>query len=82
MNMTHEPLTVRVQCYAGHRGEQTPRRFSMGERTVEIREVLDAWLSPDHRYFKLRAEDGGVYILRHDLVRDRWEVTLFESPPT
>ncbi len=49
MTMTHEPLSVRVQCYAGHRGEQTPRRFSMGERTVEIREVLDAWLSPDHR---------------------------------
>ena len=77
--MKPEPLAVQVQCYAGHRGEQTPRRFSMGERTVEVQEVLDAWLAPDHRYFKLRAEDGGIYILRNDPTRDLWEVTLFES---
>ena len=78
--MKPEALTIQVQCYAGHRGEQTPRRFSMGERTVEVQEVLDAWLAPRHRYFRLRVEDGGVYILRHDSAQDRWEVTLFESP--
>ncbi len=46
MTMRNEPLTVQVQCYAGYREEQTPRRFSMGERTVEVAEVLDAWLAP------------------------------------
>ncbi len=37
--------------------------------------VLDRWLAPDHRYFKVRGDDGGVYILRHDAERDVWELT-------
>jgi hypothetical protein len=72
-----EPLTVVVECYAGHRGEETPRRFRLGERVVEIDEVLDRWLAPDHRYFKLRGADGDTYILRHDSSTDSWELTMF-----
>ena len=65
---------VRVECSAGHRGEQTPKRFYLGDRAIEAETVLDAWLAPDHRYFKLCDADGGVYILRHDAATDRWEV--------
>lgn len=74
--VTHQ--TIRVECYAGYRSEQTPRRFFLGERRVEVVEVLDAWLAPDHRYFKLRGDDGDLYILRHDTGEDRWELTLFQ----
>lgn len=51
-------MAVRVQCYAGHRGEQTPRRFTLGDRQIEVVEVVDAWLDPDHRYFKVTGDDG------------------------
>ena len=47
-------LTIRVECYAGHRGEQTPRVLILGDRRVEVTEVVDAWLAPEHRYFKFR----------------------------
>lgn len=77
--MTDEPSTVQVSCYAGHRGEETPVSFCLGERTVEITEVLDRWLAPDHRYFKVRGDDGGVYILRHDTARAAWTLTLYDS---
>ncbi len=77
--MTSPYLIVRVECYAGHRGEETPRRFSLGKRKVEVAEVLDRWLAPDHRYFKIRGDDGDTYILRHDVLLDRWELTVFES---
>jgi hypothetical protein len=70
-----QDVSVRVECYAGYRGEETPRRFSFGERQVEVDEVVDRWLSPDHRYFKVRGNDGGVYVLRHDAVSGRWEMT-------
>jgi hypothetical protein len=69
---------VDVECYAGYRGEETPRRFRLEERSVDVREVLDQWLAPDHRYFKVRGDDGDAYILRHDMVRDRWELTMFQ----
>lgn len=68
---------LRVVCYAGYRGEETPRRFYMGERGVDVVDVIDRWIAPDHRYFKCLASDGDIYILRHDTVRQRWELTLF-----
>lgn len=63
-----------VECYAGHRGEQTPRRLHLIEGQVEVAEVLDAWLAPDHRYFKLRGGDGLVYLIRHDTASGRWDL--------
>ena len=52
--MSNQTLTIDVDCYAGHRGEETPRRFARGEQLVEILAVVDQWVSPDHRYFKVR----------------------------
>ncbi len=75
--MGSEAFAVSVDCYAGYRGEETPVGFGHGDRRVEVLEILDRWLAPDHRYFKVRTADG-VYILRHDVASDRWEITLFE----
>jgi len=66
---------VDVECYAGYRGEETPRRFRLGERQIEIAEVVDSWLAPDHRYFKVQDTEGDTYILRNDVAGDRWELT-------
>jgi hypothetical protein len=71
-------VQVRVECYAGHRGEETPRRLFMDERAVEVAEVLDQWLAPDHRYFKVLGADGALYILRHDVGGGFWDLTFFE----
>ena len=71
-------MEVGVECYAGHRGEETPRRFRLGDRQIEVAEVVDAWLAPDHRYFKVRGEDGGLYILRHDVAGGGWLLTLYD----
>lgn len=72
-------LSLRVVCYAGYRGEETPSRFFLGSRQIEVTAVADRWLGPDHRYFKVIGDDGAVYILRHDTASGRWELTLFDS---
>ena len=72
-------MPIRVECYAGYRGEETPRRFWMGEREIEVLEVMDRWLSPEHRYFKVRADDDAVYILRYDIESWNWEMTFFKQ---
>ena len=77
--MTTEAFRVTVECYAGYRGEETPRRFTLVERTVAVADVLDRWLAPDHRYFKVRGEDGCTYVLRHDIDTGAWEVTAFSA---
>jgi len=77
--MTRDSLSLQVECYAGYRGEETPRRFSIGTRSIEVLDVIDQWLEPDHRYFKLRGDDDGIYILRHDVASNRWELTLYDA---
>ena len=72
-------IPVRVECYAGHRGEETPRAITLGDRRIEVAEVVDRWLAPDHRYFKLKDAEGDTYIVRHDAAQDRWELTMFLS---
>ena len=72
-------LGVDVECYAGHRGEQTPRTLILGDRRVTVAEVVDAWLAPDYRYFKLRGADGDTYLVRHDERSDTWELTMFRA---
>ncbi len=77
--MNQELLTLHVECYAGYRGEETPRRFQIGARSIEVAEVIDRWISPDHRYFKVLGNDEGLYILRYDTSTNRWELTLFDA---
>jgi hypothetical protein len=80
VEMQDEPLlAVGVECYAGHRGEQTPRTLILGNRRIVVAEVVDAWLAPDYRYFKLKSEDGDTYLVRHDELSNTWEVTMFRA---
>ena len=65
-------ITIQVECYAGYRGEETPRRFHLDERCIEIVSVIDRWLVPDHRYFKVEGDDGQCYILRNDVETQHW----------
>jgi hypothetical protein len=70
---------IRVDCYSGYRGEEVPRRFWMHSRCIMVQEVLDRWLAPDHRYFKVRGSDGDLYILRHDPHANQWALTFFSK---
>ena len=72
-------MKIRVECYAGYRGEETPRAFWLGDNRLEVKEVLDRWLAPEQRYFKVQADDKGIYILRHEVQADDWELTLFQA---
>ena len=76
--MSDQVLAVQVECNAGYRGEETPVRFRLGDRLVEVREVLDRWLAPDHRYFKVKTSEGETCILRNDVTSGGWELTVFE----
>jgi len=77
---THDRgLELRVECHAGHRAEETPRRLFVGGRSIEVVSVDDRWLAPDHRYFRLTGDDGDTYIVRYDVGADVWELTMFQK---
>ena len=56
-------MQLRVQCYSGRKEEERPVRFQLGERDYMIEEIVDQWYGPDDTFFKLRADDGNLYIL-------------------
>ncbi len=70
---------IQVECYAGYRADESPRRFLIGQRAITIGEIIDRWLDPSHRYFKVRGDDGGIYILRQDVPSQTWDMILFDS---
>ncbi len=72
-------MAIRVECYAGYRGEQEPRAFWLGVRRLEVRAVLDRWVAPSQRWFKVDAGDGNLYVLRHDEASGNWEIAAFRG---
>ncbi len=67
-------MNILVECHAGYRGEEEPRAFTLGERRFAVLEILDRWLDPEHRYFKVKVDDGRMFVLRHDAGFGRWEL--------
>lgn len=70
---------VEVECYAGYRGDETPRRLRRGETWIEIEEVRDRWhqaeaspAAPHADWFKIRTTSGSDLLLKHELQADLW----------
>jgi hypothetical protein len=51
----------------------------LADHRIAVAEVLDAWLAPEYRYFKLSGADGNTYIVRHDERASTWELTMFRA---
>jgi hypothetical protein len=76
-------MTVRllVECYAGRVGDERPVRFRLDGHSYIVNSVLDQWYGPEHIFFKVRADDGNVYILRHEtsIPEGKWELVSFRK---
>ena len=72
-------IEIKVECYAGYRGEETPRAIGFESGKIEVTKVLDRWLDPDYRYFKILGDDQGTYIIRNDMNTGVWELTFYKE---
>jgi hypothetical protein len=70
-------MILRVQCYSGRKADERPVRFQLGEHEYAVEEVLDQWYGPDETFFKVRADDGNLYILRRHNAADEWSLESF-----
>ena len=73
-------IAVDVECYAGYRGDQRPTKFVLREKVFLVKEVEDQWYSPSAMYFRVRADDGNLYVLRHEQTEDLWTLEAFRAP--
>ncbi len=69
-------MRVQVECYSGRKADERPVRFRLDGHELTVEEVLGQWYGPEHAFFKVRADDGHVYVLRHEtaLSDGGWEL--------
>ena len=71
---------VMVEAYAGYKGEDTPRSFTLDGVCLQVEEILQRWYTDTHSCFRVRASDQQRYVLRYDLDEGLWELVMQESP--
>ena len=75
---------LRVECHAGYKADERPLRFFLNGHAYEIVAIDDQWYSPGASLFRVRANDGNIYILRHDEAhddqgQDRWSLAAYRK---
>ena len=73
-------MGIRVECYSGHKANERPVRFYIGNRKLEVEELVDRWYGEDHDYFKLLADDCCTYVLKYHRFEDQWELIFYSAP--
>jgi hypothetical protein len=71
--------TLQVECYAGYRADERPLKFVLRGRTFRVQQVDDRWYSPGAQFFRVLADDGNYYVLRHEQRQDVWELHAFRA---
>ena len=74
-----ESILIEVECYAGYKADETPRRFRFEQNWIEVKEVVARWHQfepllklPRADYFKVRDGHSRLYLLKHDLDGNQW----------
>lgn len=74
---------IKVTAYSGSRVNEYPTGFELNKMTYTVTEILDRWYEgsqepgkPYMNYFKIRADDGEVYVLRYNGLFDSWAVLI------
>jgi hypothetical protein len=68
-----------VEAYAGYKGEETPRAFTLEGVRLLVSEIVARWYTETHCYFRIFASDQHRYVLRYDLDKMIWELVMGET---
>lgn len=68
-----------VECHSGYKANERPLSFQLDDRNFAVKELIDQWYGIDHKYFKVRADDDNIYILKYDEHNDEWSIEFFKA---
>ena len=79
-----EKMDLAVETYSGYKADERPVRFELKGRKFQIVRVLDQWYGPDYCYFRIVADDGNTYVLRHESSErgpEQWTLASYRQGP-
>ncbi len=71
---------MEVSCNSGDRMNDRPVGFRLLNRSYKVEEILDRWYGEWSAYFKVRADDQNIYLLKYDGNQDRWDLVFYQNP--
>jgi hypothetical protein len=76
-----EMMKLNVECYSGRKADERPVRFWLEGRQYVVETVVDQWYDPESIFYKVRAEDGNLYILRQETSTPNgtWDLVSFRQ---
>ena len=74
-------MKLKVECYSGRKADERPVRFRLEGKQYLVEAVLDQWYDPESIFYKVRADDGNVYILRQQTATldGTWDLVSFRK---
>lgn len=70
-----------VTAYAGYKANERPVSFEYRGRHCSVVEIIDRWYEGYRGpaaldYFKVKADDGRLYLLRYNSLFDVWTIRV------
>ena len=69
---------IDVVCYAGYKGEESPRSFLLGDERIEVASITKEWVEENaaditrRRFFRVKGSNGFMYTLYYDEGVSAW----------
>ena len=57
-----------------------PVAFFLSNSRYKVEEIIDRWYGKGSRYFKIKANDDNIYLLKYDERKDFWEWVFYQNP--
>ena len=71
---------LKVECYTSSKLSERPVAFFLSNSRYKVEEIIDRWYGEGSRYFKIKADDDNIYLLKYDERKDRWEWVFYQNP--
>jgi len=71
---------VEVKCYSGFKANERPLSFTLHDREFSVMDIEGSWFEEDENScarkvcFRVRADDGDLYLLSYDEDSCIWEL--------
>ena len=74
---------IQAECYSGSKINERPIAFTYQGHRWGIQEIVDRWYEgdidstrPEIGYFKVKTDDGRIFILRYLSLFDSWSIGM------
>ena len=71
---------LKVECYSGNMPNEGPIAFTLMDRQFKVNDVIDRWYGEGVIYFKVKADDDNIYLLKYSISQDHWDLILYQNP--